>query len=664
MSLNLVLTALVLSFASGFTGLFFSRESLAGRFLSAVLITAGTLAGLAGAGMAFTEGADCRFFSWPAAGNFIIGMDALSAFFLFPVLIIGCLGSLYGLKYWEQKFHKENGRMLQVFWGILVSGMILLIISRHALGFLLGWEMMAISAFFLITAEHHNPETGKSGSIYLAATHISSLTLLGLFACWKHFTGSFELVPAPELSSSAMNILFILTLIGFGMKAGIFPLHFWLPGAHANGPSHVSAIMSGVVLKMGIYGIIRMIFLMPEPPFMWGGILLVLGSISCILGVVSAICQHDLKRLLAYHSVENIGIIVMGLGLAIAGISAHRPELYIPGIAGALLHVWNHSLFKSLLFMGAGSVLHSTGTRLMDRLGGLGKAMPATAFFFLIGAAAICGLPPLNGFISELFIYTGLFSSVLSDETGKITAAVMAAPVLAMTGALAVACFIKVFGVVFSGSGRTGDAEKARESHVLMIVPMGILAAACLFIGLFPAAAAHATDAVSAVLLKGQHFIRMKDVLPLGIISAVLCGFFLFTAACVLLTRKFIRNRTKRTCTWDCGYTAVSSRVQYTAASFAGMIVELFGWFTKPSVKQPELSEQFPADSEIHRHVSDAVLDRTLYPVFHKTENLFRWFQRFQQGIIQQYILYMLAAALILLATVPFGNLIKTAAGN
>ena len=309
-----------------------------------------------------------------------------------------------------------------------------------------GWETMAIAAFFLVSTEDNRPDSRNAAWIYLIATHISTLTLFALFSLWKQLSGSYLLSRLETTSDTVfISILFILAMLGFGLKAGIMPLHFWLPSAHATAPSHVSAILSGVVLKIGIYGLVRWLSLFPEPPIAWGSIILAVGCISGLLGVIFAIAQHNLKRLLAYHSVENIGIIFIGLGVAVIGKSLNEPLLLVSGMAGCLLHIWNHSLFKSLLFFCAGAVVHSTHTLQMDKLGGLSKNMPWTAAMFLIGAVAICGLPPLNGFISEMFVYLGLFRIVTKIPNGFEAAVGIAA--LSMIGALAAACFCKVYGI-------------------------------------------------------------------------------------------------------------------------------------------------------------------------------------------------------------------------
>ena len=336
LSLLLVLTAMALAAGSGLPGLALPRPSLVGQRLAAWLMALAGLAGLAGAGAVLlglaadvgAGGARSADFPWPAVGGGLVGLDGLSAFFLVPVFLMGALGSLYGLGYWPQDRHRRNARKLQVFWGLMVAGMALLVISRHALTFLLGWEFMALSAFLLVSTEDQREEARRAGFVYLFATHIGTLGLFGLFALWRWSTGSFELLPvaAGALAPEVLNAIFFMTLLSFGLKAGIMPLHFWLPGAHANAPSHVSAMLSGVVLKMGIYGLVRFLWLLPAPPPFWGGIILTLGAASGLLGVVFAIGQHDLKRLLAYHSVENIGIILMGLGLALLGRSPCGPS--------------------------------------------------------------------------------------------------------------------------------------------------------------------------------------------------------------------------------------------------------------------------------------------------------------------------------------------------
>ena len=474
MSEVLLVIAIGLAALSGLAGLNGLKSVLrtdGGQRLTTLLAVLASLAGLAGVGV-FWAGGDSRPLSLPWAvpgGEFLVGIDAISAVFLVPIFLVSLLGNVYGLGYWKEAEHPENARTLRFFYGTLTAGMALLVIAQNGLLLLFGWEIMALSGFFLVTTEDRLADVRRSGWIYLVATHVAAMFLFALVGLLRAASGSYvlESLRPESLSPGMATAIFVCALVGFGLKAGIMPLHIWLPGAHANAPSHVSAIMSGVILKMGIYGLVRMLALLPLPPLAWGYALLGLGVVSGVLGVAFAVGQHDLKRLLAYHSIENIGIIVMGLGLALIGRTLHRGDWVILGLGGALLHVWNHALFKSLLFFSAGSVVHAAGTRHINRLGGLAKAMPRTALGFLVGAIAICGLPPLNGFVSELLIYLGLFRTLGIDGGAACPLCRFAAPALALIGGLAVACFVKVYGVVFLGTalGRRGPGPRVALEH-------------------------------------------------------------------------------------------------------------------------------------------------------------------------------------------------------
>ena len=660
MSLALIIIAISFAAASGLPGLFLSRRTVWGQRIALFMMSISTILGLAGAFLALVvDQSRTLIFPWPAMGNSIVGIDSLSAFFLVPVLLMGGLGSIYGLGYWPQLQHIRNGRKLQLFWGLLVAGMSLLVISRHAMAFLFGWEVMALAAFFLVTTEDHMNESRRAGWIYIISTHIGTLTLFALFAFWRWATGSYDLKPiaSDAISLTVMNVLFFLSLLGFGLKAGMMPFHFWLPGAHASAPSHVSAMLSGIVLKMGIYGLVRFLSLMPEPPYLWGSLILVLGGISGLLGVVFAIAQHDLKRLLAYHSVENIGIILMGLGLATLGRSADRPEWIVLGMAGCLLHTWNHSLFKSLLFLSAGSVVHNVHTRNIDSLGGLAKAMPWTAAMFVVGAVAICGLPPLNGFVSELFVYIGLLGAGITD--GSLVAVIIV-PVLAMIGALALACFVKVYSAVFLGTGRTDAVAHAHESPISMQIPMLILAACCVAIGLAPVLLPPMLDnAISSCMIGSDvPAISIGTVVPLKAVSFMSVLLVVLVISMAAFVR--LRNRFPRCVgTWDCGYACPTSRIQYTASSFAQMIVAMFRWVLHPHMHWPHIEGLFPKPVKMHSHVDDIILDRVIMPASGKFEKWFGWFRRFQQGMTQQYLLYILITVILMMSTmIPFKEFI------
>ncbi|HZT81455.1 MAG TPA: proton-conducting transporter membrane subunit, partial [Gemmataceae bacterium] len=359
MSEVLTLLGILLAGLSGVPGLCLSRTGRAGQWLAALTAALGSVCGLAGIACFWATG-DSRPISLPCpvpGAEFRVGMDGLSAFFLLPIFLISLLGSVYGLGYWKQTEHPDNGRKVSFFYGVMTAGMALLVVARDGVLFLFGWEIMALAGFFLVTTEDQRQQARRAGWVYLVATHAAVLCLFAAFALLRSAAGSFALaaVPAEAITPGRATAIFALAVVGFGLKAGIMPLHVWLPSAHAIAPSHVSAIMSGVLIKMGIYGIVRVTSLLPEPPVAWGGVLLGLGVGSGVLGVAFAVGQHDLKRLLAYHSIENIGIIVVGVGLALVGRSLGRTDWVVLGLGGGLLHVWNHGLFKSLLFLSAGS---------------------------------------------------------------------------------------------------------------------------------------------------------------------------------------------------------------------------------------------------------------------------------------------------------------------
>jgi hydrogenase-4 component B len=656
MSEKLVLAAIVVAAISGIPGLALARTSMSGQWLSVLLASVACGLGFAGIGTFWADGASQPIPPLRAipGTEYSVAMDGLSAIFLLPIFLISLLGNVFGLRYWRQTEHPDNGRKLRFFYGMLTAGMALLVIARNGIMFLFGWEIMALSAFFLVATEDHDREVRDAGWIYLVATHIATLCLFALFALLRVATGSFELrrMSPESLSSGTATAVFVLALIGFGVKAGIMPLHVWLPSAHTITPSHISAIMSGVIIKMGIYGLVRITSLVPNPPLAWGSIVLALGVVSGVLGVAFAVGQHDLKRLLAYHSIENIGIIVMGLGLALIGRSLGRVEWIVLGLSGALLHVWNHAMFKALLFFSAGSVIHSVHTREIDQLGGLAKAMPWTASCFLAGAVAICGLPPLNGFVSEFLIYLGLFDTVRDLEGPSFAWAAFAAPALALVGALAVACFVKVFGAVFLGAARSEDVRHARESPASMIAPMIVLVGCCLLIGLAPLLVAPVLSKGISAWSPDLHDAgpRLAALAPLRSITAagllLIAGLSLASALYWLRLRRSVVTAAG---TWGCGYVAPTPRMQYSASSFAQLLVGLFGWVLRPRMHRPKIAAMFPRGTEFHSHVPDAVLDEAVLPTFRFSAWLLSWFRVFQRGSIQTYLLYIFLVLIALL---------------
>lgn len=447
--------------------------------------------------------------------------------------------------------------------------------------------------------------------------------------------------------------LFWLALVGFGLKAGVFPLHVWLPSAHANAPSHVSAVLSGVTLKIGIYGLVRFSGWLPVPPSA-GWLVVTLGVLSAVLGVAFALGQHNLKRLLAYHSVENIGIILMGVGFAIVAVGQANPPWGQLALAGGLLHVWNHGLFKALLFFCAGSVLHATGTREMSRLGGLWRVMPWTASLFALGATAISGLPPLNGFVSEWLVYLGLFDATLAHGP-EAWAAIPAAILLGITSALALACFVKVCAVVFLGVARSDAAAHAHESGPAMRGAMLVLAVGCVAIGLGPVlfwpAVARAVEAWQPAWPANAAPAPMA---ALSVVHLVVAGLALMAGA--VLWHKARNGTFHRAVTWDCGYAAPTARMQYTAGSFAGIITEWFTWILRPQRHGHPVEGEFPARAEFAQHTPETVLEFVVEPAGGWVMRLSQAARRFQHGRVQAYLFYTVAGAAALALVVWLGG--------
>jgi hydrogenase-4 component B len=419
----------------------------------------------------------------------------------------------------------------------------------------------------------------------------------------------------------------------------LFPLHIWLPSAHANAPSHVSAILSGVALKMGIYGLVRFSGWLPLPAAA-GWVVAVLGVVSAVLGVAFALGQHDLKRLLAYHSVENIGIILIGLGFALVAVAEGDKAWGRLALAGGLLHVWNHGLFKALLFLGAGSVLHATGTRELSRLGGLWRAMPWTAGLFGLGAVAICGLPPLNGFVSEWLVYLGLFDATIAHGPSA-WAAIPAALLLGVTGALALACFIKVCSVVFLGAARSALAAHAHECGAPMRGAMLVLAGACGAIGLAPILFWPAVArAVGAWRPAWGGVTTPPSLLVLGWLHVTLAAFA--GGAVWWLWWRARRRGVSRALTWDCGYAAPTARMQYTAGSFAGILTEWFAFILRPERHERRPEGLLPVSASRVEHTPETVLELVVQPLAGVVMRVSAAARRLQHGRVQAYVLYLL----------------------
>jgi hydrogenase-4 component B len=618
---------------------------------------AGVLVGLAGGlGAAVVALVTGEVWEWHSAltlgGEAVhLRLDAVSALFLALLALIGGAGAVYAREYWADGAHPRSARSGRVWWSALVLCLGLVLVTANGLHFLIAWELFTVSAYFLVTLDRQRREVRAAGWLYLTASHVAALCLFAFFTLLAVRTGSWELAAMRDRAELAP--LFWLALAGFGLKAGLFPLHVWLPSAHANAPSHVSAMLSGVTLKIGIYGLVRFSGWLPVPPEA-GWVVAFLGVASAVLGVAFALGQHDLKRLLAYHSVENIGIILIGLGFALVAAGQGNAPWGRLALAGGLLHVWNHGLFKSLLFFSAGSVLHATGTREMSQLGGLWRMMPWTASLFALGAVAISGLPPLNGFISEWLVYLGLFDATIARGPSA-WAAIPAAILLGVTGALALACFVKVCGVVFLGAPRSQAAAHAHESGPAMRGAMLVLGAACVAIGLAPVlfwpAVLRAVDVWNPVWVGAETPVALSSLGMLHVALAVLA-----LAAAGWLWHRAQHGGLTRAVTWDCGYIAPTPRMQYTAGSFASIITEWFAWILRPERHEHRPEVLLPVSASFTEHTPETVLERIVEPAGDMVMRASTATRRLQHGRVQSYLLYLLIGLAALAIVVLLGG--------
>jgi hydrogenase-4 component B len=587
-------------------------------------------------------------------GEFYIGIDALGAFFLLPVFILVLAAGIYGYGYLRYYTGKRSLGAHYFLYHLLAASIMLTLVAKNAVLFLMGWELMTISAYFLITFYDDRESVRKAGYIYLIATHTGTFCLLVMFLLMGSQAGSlnFDQMMATQFSPQLAVFLFILALVGFGVKAGFIPLHIWLPHAHPAAPSHISALLSGVVIKIGIYGLIRFILLVKNFPTWCGILLLVIGAVSGVGGVLYALGQHEIKKLLAYHSIENIGIITLGLGMGMMGQAFHQDTVTFIGYAGALLHVFNHAVFKGLLFLSAGSVIRATHTGEIDHMGGLLKMLPWTGHLFLIGSLSICGLPFFNGFISEWLVYQSLWGGVFHFDIYGIVFSCLGVASLALIGGLAAYCFAKAFGTIFLGKNRSHEDCHFKENNFLLCGPMTGLAVICIWIGLFPVTmVSFSLQAVQAVTGMTIPFDMEQIVLAplLKMISVLWIAVLIFTVLVVLRSLILKARPARGTETWGCGYAMPSSRMQYTASSFAEPILRIFRSLLVFKVKAIKSRKHFPAETPLSSSILDASEYLFFRPIFYWIKTFSRKLNWIQSGHTQRYLLYIFFFLLILL---------------
>ncbi|HZP94044.1 MAG TPA: hydrogenase 4 subunit B [Burkholderiales bacterium] len=587
-------------------------------------------------------------------------LDALAAFFLVVVNLGSATASLYGLGYGR---HEEAPARVLPFFPAFISGMNLVVLAADAFTFLFAWEFMSLSSWALVMAHHRRSGNAAAGFLYLLMASLGTLALLLAFGLLAGPSGgyAFDAIRAMPPSAGVAGVVLALALVGCGSKAGLVPLHVWLPLAHPAAPSHVSALMSGVMTKVAVYGFVRIVFdLLGAPNWWWGAVVPLLGGVTAAMGVLYALMQHDLKRLLAYHTVENIGIIFIGLGLALAFQAAGMRGAAALALTAALFHVFNHSVFKSLLFFGAGAVLTATGERDMEHLGGLIHRMPLTALAFLVGSAAISALPPFNGFVSEWLTFQAiLISPALPQWVLKFLIPAIGA-LLALSAALAAACFVKAFGVTFLGRPRTPVARDAAETSSWSLGAMFLLAGLCLVAGILPGyfidALAPVAQALAGAHLPRQHELDWLTIVPIAQSRSSYNGLLLFSLVALAaglaadVIHRWASDAVRRSEPWDCGFPDATPVTQYTAGSFTQPIRRVFG--TVVFRAREEVHVPRPGDSSaarLHVQLRDVPWDLLYAPAAGLVDFVADHLNKVQFLTIRAYLTLVFGALVVLL---------------
>jgi hydrogenase-4 component B len=585
-------------------------------------------------------------------------LDALAALFLAVVNLGGAAASLYAIGYGA---HETAPQRVLPFYPAFLAGMSLVVLADDAFSFLVAWEFMSLSSWALVMAHHRVDDNARAGYIYLIMASAGTAALVLTFGLLAGPDGGYSFAQMRGTHSEYADAVLLLALLGAGSKAGLVPLHVWLPLAHPAAPSHVSALMSGVMTKVAVYGFVRIAFdLAGEPAWWWSMVVLALAGITAVMGVLYALMQRDLKRLLAYSTVENIGIIFIGLGLALAFKAHGMAQAAALALTAGLLHVFNHSLFKSLLFFGAGAVLNATGERDMERLGGLIHRMPQTAFVFLTGCVAISALPPLNGFVSEWMTFQAILLSPQLPSWGLKLIVPAVGALLALSAALAAACFVRAFGVTFQGRARTPAAERATETDRVSLAAMGIMAAFCLVAGIVPGLfidmLAPAVASLTGQRLPLQSGVEWLSIVPIAEGRSSYNGLLVFLFMIISGTlaasaiHRFASDRLRRAPPWDCGYPDASPATQYTADSFAQPIRRVFGtvvFRAREHAEMPPPGDTRPARLTVE--LRDLVWDALYAPLAIGVSFAADRLNHLQFLTIRQFLSLVFAALVILL---------------
>ena len=602
--------------------------------------------------------------------TFAVRLDALSSFFLLMISLVGLAASIYAVGYVTEWYGRISIGLLGSLYNAFLLSMTLVVLADNGFFFLIAWELMSLFSYFLVVTEHEKSDVRYAGLFYLIMTHIGTAFIILTFLLLFQGSGSFSFDAFRDLGhplpDNMRTMAFVLALIGFGTKAGIVPLHVWLPYAHPAAPSHISALMSGVMIKTAIYALLRVYFdfFGGHFPWWWGFVVLVIGAVSALLGVMYALMEHDLKSLLAYHSVENIGIILLGIGAGMIFHSYDLDELAALGLIAGLYHTINHAVFKALLFFGAGSLLYATHTRNMEEYGGLLRRMPWTGGCFLIGAVSIAALPPTNGFVSEWLVFQSLFLSYQMPSLLMKFMLPLAAAMLALTGVLALTCFAKAFGISFLALPRSSHARHAEEVPWPMRVGMGVLSAVCIALGLAPMLVIPFLDHVSTSLIGRSIADKMLALdgwalAPVNVefssLSSPVLGFLLVATAALGLALVVCYGGTsprRYSKTWACGLN-LTSRMEYSATGFVQPIKRVFSTIYQPTVKLEteflEESRYFAKRRRFEFHIEPLFQTYFYDPLIAFVSGLADRMRIVQAGSLHLYLAYIFVTLVVLL---------------
>ena len=662
---------LALYLSAALSSLILFNRHRAATIISNILGMAASLSGIA-LSFSFLGGSagSLPLLTWEGYVPYIavsLGLNNLSAFFILSLTLLSFCVSLYSLGYLTHYYGKRQVGLFNCLINLFIISMALVFTSRNLISFLFFWELMSLVSYALVVFEAEQPENSKAGLIYLIMTHAGTACLIVAFMLISTFTGSLEISPAGETIPPLMkNLVFILLLIGFGTKAGVIPFHVWLPYAHPAAPSNVSALMSGIMIKSAVYGLILFLFgVLGVSTAWWGMTILVLGCVSAILGVAYALMEHNFKRLLAYHSIENIGIILIGLGVSLTAFAGGHATTAGLALVASLFHLINHALFKGALFLGAGSLHYATHTKDIEHLGGLMKKMPCTGFLFIIASLSICAIPPFNGFVSEWLTYQSLFSGLLLPGTGLKLLAMLAIAALAMAGALAAYCFVKLIGISFLGLPRSDYAERAQEVPVAMLWGMGLLTFFCLVFGLFPRLVVIPLDKVAQNLLNVSilpglqgNFIFVYHTLEangsgIAPASVLLLGAILGLAVFAAVKITGGKNTQREYDTWDCGFGKLNARLQYSATGFSKPIRIVLRGLYRPARELQVEQGPSPYYHKSMKYVvsTEPIFEKYFYrPLVSVFTNLSgKVMLVVQTGSVHTYLLYIFVTLVVLL---------------